>query len=468
MKKANNQKGISLIFTLFLTATVFASLQLVFFSHISSLGLNQAYTNSLQVLYSAEAARNACLWELAHAPTLNTWDTRSATSDSEIDSTPRLKGSSITSDFYALSGYNFRAKVYNDGAGTSNVYIHAYRGDLARPKSSKYMEYVVSSTPTYQFFFFTNGDLIFKDSSVLYSCNGAKIHSNKNIEFRPAGTYNYDEGMRFNNLTQMTANGTIKYGKRYNYPDPIYLDRFDSYDEDGDGNVNDTEYAHGVDGMAPAPFALPANTSSTGYRHYYTTNGANITPGPFYCYGSDGYHERWWYGSWLSGSGYWEYLTTAYPAETIAAPAVWRGEETYFYGRQYNSTQLNWATDERDVNYLDRNGNSLTLGGLTPDMIWPAVNASKLYKFYLSADNSTLQSSETQEGSAASFYTSNVIFKPYRDDSGNINNQTWFEIPASLPQTYTWPNKYNHYYSSVGAIKFYATENCIRVMRVVK
>ncbi len=408
------RKAIALILSIFILVIMFSFVSLSSYQYIADSRLQFQYENSLQTLYELEAAKTAVLWEEAHAPLPNGWDTDTA--DDTYDSTPRLEGGEVGArqGFYRLTGQNFRTKVLNDGQQIS-IYIHAFMGTEDNPIGSRYLEYIHAPSPMYRYAMFSNSGLTFSGSA-LYDCKGGKIHTNKDIEFRPSGN-----GIMFNRLGEMSASGTIKYGMRRQYPGPYYIDRLDG----------------SFDSMAPAPYYY----DSIGY--YATTTGELVTPGPFRRWSTDkdGSTTLGWntFGSWVGAN--W--------GTSGKVPLIWRGDETYFYGRQRYGSGYNYS-DEAYGRYM-----YTTDGDLTSNY-WTYRNSDdKPYvnRIYLSGSDS-LYSYRSQGYT----YKGDVHFRPETNKAGE-SNEEWFQLPGSLPGEYEW-SKYRNNYGNRDPVTFYVTEKC--------
>ena len=411
------KQGMALILSIFLVLALTSFISLATFQYVSDAMLLRHYEDSLQVFYELEAAKTICMWEEAQSlPYRNNW----ATSGAGYDSTCKLANTNIDiHDFYKLTGYNFRAKVYNN-AGVISIYAHAFKGTESAPRSSQYLEYLFTPSPMYQYMIFSNRSLTFSGEP-LYDCKGGKVHSNKDIIFQPWGT-----SIRFNLLKELSAVGTLKYATRYQYPAPHYLDNLDGR----------------PDGMAPAPWLNLSGGSPLYYPHYQTTTGVGVTPGPdkYWYLNSEGAYSLEWqsYGNWLGGD--W--------GSYGRVPLVWRGIDTYFYGRQYSGSGYN--VDEM---YL---GN-LKLNGEYNDHWWdPAVWPLLVPIIAFDTPSSSV---ETRADTNKSYYRGDVHFRPYKDKFGNDYNR-WVQIPGALPQDYSWEAKYAYLSGSEAAVTFYVTEAC--------
>ncbi len=449
MKKTKKSpKGISLAFTLLILVGVFSSVAVVFLAHFSEFSQHRRYENSLQIIYNEEAARQACIWEAAHAPTYNEWDTD--TSNNNYDSICRLQGAEIKTLngalFYTLSGYNFRVQVQNE-ASALDMYIHAYAGSLTDPKYSRYAHYRSAPVPLYKYYGFANTSLIF-NYNYRYNCNGGRIHSNQDIELGILWMWDSDKGIRFNQLAEMTASGTIKYAIKEKYTSPYYTDRLDAFDPDENGPDWATEELPSIDGRAPAPYA------PTDAKHYFTTDGIQVNPGPLRSWSTGGYYyyDRFWDGGELSGDvggdydGKWGVDSALHNT-----PLLWSGEESHFLGRQYQG-----STFYRGVERIETTGKYLAKDGLVRDSIWGAQDRAHVFRYTLSGPNDN--SLDREDDPNGKFCVANVMFRPYQDSAGNLNPDKWFEIPAALPQDHYWEDKYEG--GGGNPVRFYATESC--------
>ena len=412
MKK--EKKAVAIVLSIFILVILFSFVTLSSYQYIADSQIQLHYENSLKVLYDLEAARAALLWEEANAPVMNNWDTD--TSTTTYDSVPRLSGAQIGNDgFYRLEGYSFTAKAINEGSQIA-IYVHAFKGTESEPQDSRYLEYINSPSPMYQYAMFSNNNLTFSGAN-LYDCKGGAIHSNKDIVFRPSGY-----GVRFNDVSEFSASGTIKYARRLRYPAPHIIDKLDGE----------------VDGMAPAPYY----ETSPGY--YSTTTGELVTPGPYRYWhtDSDGAQSLQWqsYGSWVAGNwGSWGKM-----------PLIWRGEDTLFYGKQQYGS--GYYTTEAYTRYLYE-------GGEATSSYWSwcnAENKAKVNRFYLSGRDADYLYNYESDGY---YYQGDVHIKPSTTKEGTVNND-WFEIPGSLPEEHSW-DKYVYEYSNEKPVTFYITERCI-------
>ena len=400
----NKRKGISIILSIFLLVILFSFVSLSAYRHVADTRLQQQFESSLQIMYEMEAAKTACLWEEAHTPFYYNWDTD--VGDTTYESVPRLANSSIdpADGFYRLAGYNFLSKVYNE-VGEIKMYVHSFRGTEADPQSSRYLEYIFSPSPMYRYAIFSNRSLEFRGES-LYECAGGRIHTNGDLVFRPQ-----NDGLRFSQVGELTASGTIMYRLNRQMPAPFTIDSWD-------GNWDD--------GMAPAP---PIN----GDHSYVTTEDVSL-PGPFMYYyvDSDGIRYRWWkwYGDMVGGG--WG---------SDGNPRLWEGEEYYFYGNQYDPS----PSDE----YMDKYGH------VTSGM--PSAGQEAIVKrIYYDMLSGTLQLFDF----GSEYADDDVQIQPYQDKLGNLN-EVWYEIPGALAEEYPWANKYGDtWYDSQSAVTFYATELC--------
>ncbi|MCM8827597.1 MAG: hypothetical protein NC904_08815, partial [Candidatus Omnitrophica bacterium] len=396
----HRKKSVVLILGLFTLITISSLAYLSTYQYVSFSNLNRRYERELQVFYDLEGARTICLWEMARKE--NNWDTLPWTHT--IDSTPTLKDAYIDGDgFYKIPARNFKAKVYNTIYGI-RIYVHAFRGDEANPQYSRYLEYLYTLSPLYKFAIFSNQNIYFEIGR--YEYNGGRVHTNGNIYFYPRW-----EGVRLNRIGELSAKGTIAYGGRYHYPAPSLLDYLDGE----------------KDGMSPAPYF--------GSNHYYTTTGEAITPGPYRYFWTDGrgWGIDWkWYGKWM-GNEWGSYNQV---------PLPWRGEDTYFYGRQYSGSGYNY--DEKATYRMDLNGNAVS--GM------PKVTVTTFQYDY------TSNSLQTFVDSNGLYYGGYVYFRPAINKSGEVNND-WFSLPAALPQEYNW-EKYYSVSSLEIPVQFYVTEGC--------
>jgi hypothetical protein len=125
-------------------------------------------------------------------------------------------------------------------------------------------------------------------------------------------------------------------------------------------------------------------------------------------------------------------------------PLIFRGDETYFYGRQTSSGSY-FVSDERTYSYLRSDG---TYGS------YSSSNKTDVSSYYLSGES--LYNSTNNYG----YYNSgDVYFKPATTSSGSVNT-TWFGLPGSLPQEYSWTNKYAYSSTTENPVTFYITESC--------
>jgi hypothetical protein len=467
-KLIQKNKG-SLIATLLLMVAVFASVQLVFLTYSNNLNMQRRYEGAVQSASDLETGRDLSLWEINQAG--GSWDTN--LSNTTYDSSCRFPNAYLdVNGFYRLPGYKFRAKVKNNG-GIVSIYVHAFKREVTvtpppKYEYSRYAEYLYTPIPTYEYYMFSNANMEFGDSK--HNVNGGRIHSNKNITFSPRGSYSgtfgsvSTPGIVLDKIRTLTANGTIKYGIRVQYPSPISIDGLDQYDENFDGQVSSFEYANATTvgpyplkgGMAPAPFHVSNDTR----RHEFTTSGIEVTPnGPF------GYD----YGSWLRGDGNnqhrWARSENDYWING-AAPMLWRGEESMFYGMQFNGSYYTSYMDETGFWYLDKTTNTsrnasdiisyeCSNTGLPENCThWLNSHAANTTSFW-----SGFNLFMNNVNNTGAFHNANVVFKPFKNDLG-INNtgNEWFEIPGALPQAYQWTNKYSN--SGGVPVKFYVTENC--------
>ncbi|MFA5271449.1 MAG: hypothetical protein WC412_03790 [Candidatus Omnitrophota bacterium] len=425
------KRAIALILSLFVLIVLGGFVSLATYQYVADRVIHQHYENGLRGLYALETARNILLWEENHGPAVNNWDT-DTTSDTRdtYDSTIRfpIAGAAITENFYSFSdnGFNIKAKV-NVVSGNVHMYIQVYKGDAANPQEAQYLECIHSPSPMYKYAMFSNKSLTFSGSK-LYDLKGGSVHSNGDLVFQPSSY-----GIRFNNMAQMTASGTIKYDLRYQYPAPHILDKFDAQDTNGDGVISSSELAAAIDGMAPAP--------SLNSNHYETTTGEAISPGPFRYWSTDTNGVTslagWSYASYVAGN-WGNYGSSSYPL-------IFRGDETYFYGKQTNYGSYYPDASERTYSYLRSDG---TYGGYNSSL------ASTVNRYYLS--ESTLHLSTSTSGY---YQGADVYFKPYTTSDGS-SNSAWFELPGSLPQSYTWDNKYVSSNSTENPVTFYVTESC--------
>ncbi|MEW6075077.1 MAG: hypothetical protein AB1530_02115 [Candidatus Omnitrophota bacterium] len=451
-----NEKGISLIFTFLLLVLVFGSVSVSFLAARTNLSLNARHTAELQVARELDSAKAAALWEISQAG--NEWDTLASTT---TDSTPRMPGSSITDNFYSLSGHSFRVYVTNDG-GVINVFIHAYKDRTGtypnyKYSYSKYAQYRYVPTPLYQYFIFVNQPLTFAGADNLYKVKGGRIHSNKDITFQPYPSYNYGlifKGLRFDKLTEMTAAGTIKYAQRSYYPTPVSLDRADVYDENNSTSIETSEWTNATLGYrqykAPAPYPINYVNGSTAHYHNFTTTDEGVLPGPLaYYYPSSSYKYRA-KASDVSGDvdPYAMFRWTT-DQDTVNAPPVWLGEDSYFWGKQYNGSLIpifdvwGYRTNETQTQWMSQDG------------VINATPYARVNYFDIDASGTGFINYTNTTGV---FYSANAIFKPYQNNLGVNNTNVWIEIPGALPQTYKWETKYAGV--EPGPVKFYETERC--------
>jgi len=433
------KKSIALILSLFVMVVLISFVSISTYQYLADLRLQNRYENSLQVLYLLEAGRVACIWEERHAGVYYYWDTDPGTS---ADSICKLAGSFIDGDnFYKLQGYNFKAKTFSSAGGV-HMYIHAFGGKEEEPQYSKYLEFIHSPAPMYQYVMFTNTDMHFYGDKLI-NCKGGKIHSNGDIKFE---FWDRHDAIRLANLGELSAAGTIKY--RYNrYMPPHYFDEFDAVDANGDGRIDRMEKSSAVDGMAPAPYPF--------YPHYRTTTGSDVKSGPF----------RWWNGSrWT-----WKY-TSPYPGYYLggdwgswgSVPFAWRGEESYFRGRQYLGSGA--LRPEYTEKYLYKDGGTT---GSRPSL----REAGRVHIFEL-ADNNDYTFTVDENKDGRYYIQGGVYFSPHKDKKGNLNNGSldrdgdglgdveWFQIPGALPEDYVWDYKYGGETSREIPVKFYATQPC--------
>ncbi|MFA5259627.1 MAG: hypothetical protein WC450_00175 [Candidatus Omnitrophota bacterium] len=413
---AKPKRAIALILSLFVLIVLGGFVSLATYQYVADRVIHQHYENGLRGLYALETARNILLWEENHGPAVNNWDTdtTSGTRDT-YDSTIRfpIAGAAITDNFYSFSdnGFNIKAKV-NVVSGNVHMYIQVYKGDAANPQEAQYLECIHSPSPMYKYAMFSNTSLTFSGTK-LYDLKGGSVHSNGNLEFKPSGGY----GIRFNNMAQMTASGTIKYGLRYQYPAPHIIDDID-----------------GVrDGMSPAP--------SLTSDHYQTTTDTSVIPGPFRYWSTDStgvtnLSDRW-YSSYIANN-WGNYNGSSYPL-------IFRGDETYFYGKQTSYGSYFSTGDERKYSYLKPDG---TYGS------YSSSNKATVKKYYLSG--TSLYSSTSTSGY---YQGADVYFKPYTTSDGSANS-AWFELPGALPQSYSWTDKYKYSNTNETPVNFYITESC--------
>ncbi|MFH1457848.1 MAG: hypothetical protein ABIG31_01620 [Candidatus Omnitrophota bacterium] len=413
MKKTRktNNKGIAIIITLLMLVFLVVFAEVSWNYYINNSLLQRRFASDMQTSYDLEAAKTACLWEELHALPPMSWNTVSNT-------VCRLKGAGISSSdhFYRLPGFNFRA--YVTYSGTINMYMHAFKGAEDNPQNSQYSEFIYHpNSPLYQYVMFKNSNTNFPLSGYdsLIPCNGGKIHINGDVTFK--GNY-----VRLGQIMQLSTSGTIKYAQSNLYPAPHYIDSLDG----------------AVDGMAPAP-SLESN-------HYYTTDNTSVTPGPFKYWARQNvcvsgvctpyYYPAWKsYGSWVGGG--WG----------NNVPAIARGEENFFYGNQYYETSYPTSGNyylKKDGNYQSRQP--------------PVDQQANVVRFYLS-DLAGGSLSITERLGARDYLYGNVYFQPYQDSWGNLNENTWYELPGALPQTYPW-QKYANAYSTETPVTFYTTQEC--------
>ncbi len=414
---ANSKKSIALVLSIFLLVILFSFVGLSAYQYMSDSRIQRYYETSLQTLYDIEVAKIALLWEEAHSPIPNNWDTDEA--DGTYDSLNRLQGSDIDDGdgFYRLTlnnhQYTFRAKVLNSGQEVV-MYIHGFQGSEASPENSQYLEYVHAPSPMYRFAMFSNADMIF-EGEMLYEINGGRIHTNGDIRFRPR----YG-GIRFADIAEMTASGTIKYDQKYTYPSSNLFDNLDNNPSDG---------------MAPAPYP---------YDEYVnTTAKEDLMPGPF---------RQWtnidgaWNLDWRLRGNYLGHPYGNNGHEPM--PLAWLGEDTYFYGKQYGGAVYSPYWGEDGEHYLDNLGNRYS----------SSVGTIPIYQANYDYGAEELQIINNNEGR---YYNGDIYFKPSVDKLGNTND-AWFSMPGALDQQYEWGSKYNYkdYYAQDTNLEFYATETC--------
>jgi hypothetical protein len=468
-KLIQKNKG-SLIATLLLMVAVFASVQLVFLTYSNNLNMQKRYEGAVQSASDLETGRDLSLWEINQAG--GSWDTN--LSNTTYDSSCRFPNAYLdVNGFYRLPGYKFRAKVKNNG-GIVSIYVHAFKREVTvtppKYEYSRYAEYLYTPMPLYQYFHFANQDLTYGDADKIYEVNGGRIHSNHDIVLYPPGTRydqwggGYEFGIRFRDLAGMSANGTIRYERLQYYPSPYHIDFLDAYDENFNGIIDASEYINATTvgaypfrgGMAPCPFI---NTTI----HFYTTNGTLVQPGPLMSQsGQPGYdswmymNSKYGYGQWLSGNsdsyGYFRgNWNNGAPKNESYAPLLWRGEESMFYGKQYNGSGYDdRMLNERTVYWLSRDG-----GGSEENDI--SYKATVIAFNLTGSDFSGLQSYQTINGT---YYNDNVYFRPKKNDLGANNTNTWFEIPGGLPGAYKWQKYEGDGSSPQNNVRFYFTEPC--------
>jgi len=298
------------------------------------------------------------------------------------------------------------------------MYVRGGQGDDAR-----YLEYVYAPSPMYQYAMFKNRGISFWGETY-YDCNGGLIHSNQDITFHPSG-----KGMRFNQVAQITASGTIQYGRYNQYIAPHIIDNLDGTDNDG---------------MAPAPCPDAI--------HYSTTDGVELVPGPFRYWKLNANGTKsltWkWYGGWVANA--W--------GTNNKVPYILRGQETYFRGRQHGETTASSS------GYYTNEGATYNMytsdGDITSDAdTWSDSTDKPIIERFYMADNDSSFEHETDD---RYYYAGDVHIRPYLNKAGEENERAWFQLPGALPQEYTW-NKY-HNYANVGTenpVTFYITEPCI-------
>jgi len=416
MKKLkSSQKGVALLASLIVSVAVFSYASIAFMSFVSDEVAQTSYENNLQVLYDLESANTACMWETATSG--YAWNT--------VTNNPpcRLANSAVgAGGSYRLGGYNFRAKVFNN-AGQIEIYAHGFQNTEASPRYSRYLVRLYSPSPMYQYAMFSSRSITFP-SAALYDCKGGKIHSNGDLIFNPTGG---SGGLRFNNISEMSCVGSLRYDQRRTYPEPYIIDSLDGK----------------ADGMAPAPYY--------NNPYYTTTTGealpANIVgPDRRYSSGFDPFLNitywapSWkWYGNWVGDN--W--------GSSGKIPLIWRGDETYFYGRQYQGS--GYDTGETTLaKFMRKDG---TIGtAASPDL-------ATVENFYLNSNNTLI----TSTSNPGEYFAGDVYFSPTKDKLGNANNGTWYEIPAALPQARNWTSKYTTAYTAAQnsqPVTFYATELC--------
>jgi hypothetical protein len=408
-RKHPKEKGIALIVALGLLAFTVVFAEIAWNSHIANNQLQKRYQNNLQTLYDLESAKAACMWEEKHAATPNTWDTVK-------NSTSKLQNSGITGKFYTLTGYNFRAQAAFQG-GTLHIYAQAFRSDAqGNRKEPQYLEMLNVNSPLYQFAIFSNTDvnLPFEGYDSLIHCFGGKIHTNGDIRLRTDSTWDTDANyVKLDQVKQLTASGDIMYDEYNRYPAP---------------HIVDGAFDGAVDGKAPAP---PLNGSST----WYTTTAEAQDTGPYREYYDAGYGytgKTWkWYGEWL---GNWRSIS--------GSPYMWMGEESYFFGGR-----LIGNPSSSDLSYLKLDG---TVSGSSSGSV-------PVHRFYLTDQYATSLSEAT---GTKQYEDRGAYFRPYKDSQGNLVNE-WFNIPAGLPQKYSW-EKYDGVESGEQPVTFYVTEKCAK------
>jgi hypothetical protein len=299
-------------------------------------------------------------------------------------------------------------------------------------------------TPLYQYFIFANQKLDFSGGNLLYKVKGGRIHSNKNITFAPTSYYDFptpQTGIRFAQLTEMSAAGTIQYKRRNQYPGPWVIDFNDYYDENNDGSYNSQEVQNGStgyrEGMLPAPY--PTKYSS--HDHFWTTMDTYVRPGPlaYWCPGCSRNPAP--KSEWLTGDYMYQGFSTN--ESLVNAPWLWQGEDQMFYGKQYNGSMAYRYTDETRKWRMLADGSYGNTTGVY------------VYSFDTNLNTNDL---DIYNNSIGEFFGANVMFKPYQDAMGVNNTNKWIEIPGSLPQTYKWEDKYSNSYGA--PVKFYETELC--------
>jgi len=346
------------------------------------------------------------LYDLEAAKTACLWEEEHAnpkyTWETTSNTNSNLYGSSITGKFYRLAGFNFRAQAaFTNGL---SILVHAFKGTEANPTYSQYLEYIDVKTPLYQFTLFSNGNLTLPMPGYdgLIHCYGGKVHANGDIIFD--GNWVNDSYLRLDQVGQMTSAGNMRYDNNSGkYPSPWIIDEWD-----------------GVrDGMAPAPNPFEDYLSPGSTNHTFPTTGEAAYPGPIgwkWYAGELGYY--WWPLPWL-----------------------WRGDRGRFVGGQEFGPGWDslWMTQD---------------GGLTRDPY--DSNIVNIHQFYLSdVSGSSLVSRVDRNG----YDQGGAYFRPYTNSSGNLNND-WFQIPAGLPESYTWDKYEYRWWEGIQPITFYATEKC--------
>ena len=406
-KNFKNKRAIVLILSiLFISIFILVFLFTAIDQYFSLSNSNRHYENNLRLIYLLEAGRRLCEWELSQAQ--ENWDT--IASDATLPSNTTINGSYIDNeDFYRVIDLPFRAKVYNDN-GTVRIYVHAFLNNETDSANSRYLEYIYPRSPLYKFAVFTHGNISFSGGGV-WNYSGGRVHTNSNIYFSPKS-----DGIRINQIGELSANGTITYAGYYSYPLPSDLDKLDGK----------------IDGMSPAP-ALPRNRNDNVKNE--TTTGDNVIPGQFRYFSTDGRGwDIYWksYGDWMASWG-WD-NQVSYP---------WRGYESYFYGRQFNGS--GHFTSEESTYTMDKDGNIIS---------WQGQNKANIINIYYDYSSDSLKVNNLN----GTYYSGNVYFRPAKDKEGNPN-ENWFSIPGALPEEYSW-SKYRIPLTDDRPVEFYVTEKC--------